>query len=132
MLSNRGLGIQAKKCQYEGVILPTAVYKAEAWGMRSAEGKKEHVLDIKFFKKLVGVSRMDRVWNEEVHRRAEIEQELASRADQSVEMEVSGGSVQSVEMEVEGGYEVDPGLAEWMLLKVSSGRRGIPVKAVRQ
>ena len=120
MLSNRGLGIQAKKCQYEGAILPTAVYKAEVWGMRSAERKKEHVLDIKFFKKLVGVSRMDRVRNEEVHRRAEIELELASRADQSVEMEV------------EGGYEVDPGLAEWMLLKVASGRRGISVKAVRQ
>ena len=30
-LSNRGLGIQAKKCLYEGVIEPTALYGAEAW-----------------------------------------------------------------------------------------------------
>ena len=30
VLSNRGLGIAAKKCPYEGVI-------AEAWGMRRAE-----------------------------------------------------------------------------------------------
>ena len=34
--------------------------------------------------KLVGVSRMDRVRNEQVPRRAGIERELASRADQRV------------------------------------------------
>ena len=26
VLSNRGLGIKAKKCLYEGVIVPTALY----------------------------------------------------------------------------------------------------------
>ena len=40
VLSNRGLGIKAKKCLYEGVIVPTALYGAEAWGMRSAERRK--------------------------------------------------------------------------------------------
>ena len=40
VLSNRGLGIKAKKCLYEGVILPTALYGAEARGMRVLrEGK---------------------------------------------------------------------------------------------
>ena len=34
MLSCRGLGIKAKKCRYEGVIVPTALYRADAWGMR--------------------------------------------------------------------------------------------------
>ena len=34
VLSNRGLGIKAKKCLYEPVIVPTALYGAEAWGMR--------------------------------------------------------------------------------------------------
>ena len=29
VLSNRGLGIKAKKCLYEGVIVPTALYGAE-------------------------------------------------------------------------------------------------------
>ena len=34
------LGIKAKKCLYEGVIAPTALYGAEAWGMRMLrEGK---------------------------------------------------------------------------------------------
>ena len=43
---------------------------AEAWGMRSAERKKVNVLEMKCLRSLVGVSRMDRVRNEEVRRRA--------------------------------------------------------------
>ena len=44
VLSNRGLGIKAKKYLYEGVIVPTALYGAEACGMRSAERRKVNVL----------------------------------------------------------------------------------------
>ena len=69
------------KCLYEGEIVPTALYGAEAWGMRSAERKKVNVLEMKCLRSLIGVSRMDRVRNEEVRRRAGIERELASRAD---------------------------------------------------
>ena len=54
MLSNRGLGIEAKKCLYEGVIVQTALYGAEAWGMRSAERRKVNVLE-KCLRSLVGV-----------------------------------------------------------------------------
>ena len=73
VLSNRGLGIKAKKCLYEGLIVPTALYGAEAWGMRSSERRKVNVLEMKCWRSLVGVSRMDRVRNEEVRRRAGIE-----------------------------------------------------------
>ena len=52
--------------------------------MRSAERRKENVLEIKCLRSLVLVSRMDRVRNDEVHMRAGIERELASRADQRV------------------------------------------------
>ena len=68
VLSNRGLGIKAKKCLYEGVIVPTALYGAGAWGMRSAERRDENILEMKCLRSLVGVSRMDRVRNEEVRR----------------------------------------------------------------
>ena len=43
-----------------------------------------NVLEMKCLRSLVGVSRMDIVRNEEVRRRARIERELASRADQRV------------------------------------------------
>ena len=47
VLSNRGFGIKAKKCLYEGVIVSTALYGAEAWGVRSAERRKVNVLEMK-------------------------------------------------------------------------------------
>ena len=52
--------------------------------MRIAERRKVNVLQMKCLRSLFGVSRMDRVRNEEVRRRAGIEMELASRADQRV------------------------------------------------
>ena len=73
MLSNRGLGIKAMKCLCEGVNIPTAFGGAEAWGMRSAERRKVNVLEMKCLRSLVGVSRMDRVRNEEMRRRSGIE-----------------------------------------------------------
>ena len=60
------------------------MYRAEAWGIRSAERKKVNVLEVKCLRSFVGSSRMDRVRNEELRWRARIESELASRADQRV------------------------------------------------
>ena len=42
-------------------------------GVREVREKKVNVLEMKCLRNLVGVSRMDRVRNEEVHRRAGIE-----------------------------------------------------------
>ena len=47
VLSNRGLWIKAKKCLYEKVIVPMALYGPEAWGIRSAERRKVKVLEMK-------------------------------------------------------------------------------------
>ena len=58
-----------------------ALYGGEAWGMRSAGRRRVNVLEMKCLRGFVGVLRMDRVRNEEVHRRMGIERELASRAD---------------------------------------------------
>ena len=52
--------------------------------MKSDERREVDVLEMKCLKSLVGVSRMDRVRNEEVRGRDGIERELASRADQRV------------------------------------------------
>ena len=53
VLSNRGLGIKAKKCLHEGVIVPRALYGAEAWGTSSAERRKVNVLEMKCLRSLV-------------------------------------------------------------------------------
>ena len=52
VLSSRGLFIKAKKCLCEGVIVPTALYGAGAWGMRSAERRKVNVLEMKCLRSL--------------------------------------------------------------------------------
>ena len=86
VMSNRGLGIKAKKCLYEAVIVPTALYGAEV-GYGNVERRKVNILEMKCLRSVVGVSRMDRVWNEDASGRAGIEMELASRSrSESIEM----------------------------------------------
>ena len=71
VLGNRGLRIKANKlstCRSNC----TTLYGAEAWCMRSTERRKVNVLGMKSLRSLVGVSRMDRVRNEKVRRRAGI------------------------------------------------------------
>ena len=76
-MSNRRLG-KSQEVSYKGLIVPTTLYDAEAWGMSSVARRRVNVLEMKCLRNLVGVSRMDRVWNEEVRRRAGIEREFAS------------------------------------------------------
>ena len=79
VLSNRGFRIQAKKCLYEEVIAPTAWFGAEASGI-SAERRIVNVLEMKCLRSLECHE-----WIElRMKRRAGIERELASKADQRV------------------------------------------------
>ena len=64
------------------MIVPTALYGAEAWGLRSAESRKVNILQTRYLRSLVGVSRTDRFRNEEVRLRAGIRREFARRVDQ--------------------------------------------------
>ena len=141
VLSNRGLGTKDKKCLYEGVIVPTALYGAEPWGMRSAERRKVNVLEMKCSRSLVGVSHMDRVRNEEVRRRAGIERELASRADQRVlrwfghveRMDDYRMARRVLKAEVSRGRVRGRPRLGWMDdVKVALGNRGMTVEAARQ
>ena len=75
---------KAKKSLYERVIVPTALYGAEAWGMRGAEKWKVNVLEMKCLRSVVGMSQMARVRNEEVRMRDGIGRELANGAHQRV------------------------------------------------
>ena len=141
LLSNRELGIKVKKCLYEGVIVPTALYGTEAWGMRSAARRKVNVLEMKCLRSLVEVSRMDRVRNERVSRRGGIEWELVSRADQRVlrwfghakRMDEYRMARRVLMAEVSGGRVRGRPRLGWMDgVKVALGNRGMMVEAARQ
>ena len=108
--------------------------------MRSAERWKVNVLEMKCLRSLVGVSRMDRVRNEEVHRRAGIERELASRADQRMlrwfghveRMDEYRMGRRALMAEVSGGrVRGRPRLGWTDVVKVALGNRGMTVEAAR-
>ena len=103
--------------------------------------RKVNVLEMKCWRSLVGVSRMDRVRNEEVRRRAGIEMELASRPDQRalrwfghVERMDDYRMARRVLMaEVSGGRVRGRPRLGWMDgVRVALGNRGITVEAARQ
>ena len=109
--------------------------------MRSAERRKVTVLQMKCLRNLVGVSRMDRVTNEEVFRRAGLERELASRADQRVlrwfghveRMDYYRMARRVLMAEVGGGRVRGRPRLGWMDgVKVALGNRGMTVEAARQ
>ena len=64
---------------YKGVVVPTAVYGAEAWGIREAERKKLDVFDMGCLRSMYGLTLWNRVRNEEMRRRAQMEGQLSGR-----------------------------------------------------
>ena len=109
--------------------------------MRSAERRKVNVLEMKCLRSKVGVSRMDRVRNQEVRRRAVMERELASRADQRVlrwfghvkRMDEYRMARRVLMAEViRGRVQGRPRLGWMDGVKVALGNRGMTVEAARQ
>ena len=107
--------------------------------MRSSERRKVNVLEMTCLRSLVGVSRMGRVENEEVRRRAGINREFASRADQRVLRWF--GHVERMDEyrmavlipEVSGGRVRGSSRLGWMDgVKMALGNRGMTVEAARQ
>ena len=96
---------------------------------------------MKCLRSLVGVLRTDRVGNEEVRRRAGIERELASRADQRVlrwfghveRMDEYRMARRVLMAEVSGGRVRGRPRFGWMDgVKVAFGNRGMAVEAAHQ
>ena len=81
---NEGMGMEAKKALYEGVVIPTVLYGSETWGLREAERRKLDVLEMGCLRSMCRLSLRDRVRNEEVRRRTGVERKLSSRVDQNV------------------------------------------------
>ena len=84
VMSNRTLGMSAKRRLYEGVVVPTALYGAEAWNMKEADRRRLDVFEMRCLRSMVGVSRLDRLRNEEVRRQAGVKRKLSEKVDQRV------------------------------------------------
>ena len=100
-----------------------------------------NVLEMKCLRSLVGVLRMDRFRNDEVHRRAGIKIELASRADQRVlrwfgnveRMDDYHMARRVLTAEVSGGRARGRQRLGWKDgVKVALGNRAMTVEAAQQ
>ncbi len=84
MLRNRALGMNAKRRLHDGVIVPTALYGAKKRNVRESERKRLYVFEMRYLRSMAGVTRMDRVRNEEAKRRSGIVRKMSERVDQRV------------------------------------------------
>ena len=66
---------------YQQVIVPTVTYGAETLGLREAERRLLNVFEMKCLRPMVGVTRWDRIRNEEIRRNAGVEETLAEKVD---------------------------------------------------
>ena len=116
----------------EVVIVPTALYEAEAWSKR----RKVNVLELKCLRSLVVVSRMDRFRNEEVRWKTGVERELASRAYHRVlrwfvhveRMDEYRMARRLLKADVSGGRVRGRPKLDWMEgVKMASGSKGMTV-----
>ena len=84
VIKNRGLGMDVKRALYEKVIVPTVTYGSELWGMKERERQKLNVFEMRCLRSMCGVSRWDRLRNEEVRERTGVTMELPNRVDRNV------------------------------------------------
>ena len=135
--------VKGVNCLYEGVIVPTVLYRAEARPGYEKFWEKENECswDEVFEKFGWSVAIGNRVRNEEVRRRAGIERELASRADQRVlgwfrhveRIDQYRMDRRVLMADVSGGRVRGRPRLVWMDgVEVALGNRGMMVKAARQ
>ena len=60
------MGMRVKKGLYESIIVPTVMYGGESWGLRKKEEGRLNVMEMNCLRNMCGVSRRERVRNEEV------------------------------------------------------------------
>lgn len=84
VMRSRGLGLKAKRRLYEAIVIPSAMYGAETWGLRMNERRRLNVLEMKCLRGMLGVTRRDRIRNEEIRRRVGVNMTLPQRVDRKV------------------------------------------------
>ena len=60
------------------------MYGVETWDTKAAERQKLNVFEMRCLRSMAGVTRLDRIRNEEVRRRMGVGRELAAQVDRSV------------------------------------------------
>ena len=80
----REVGMRVKKSLYESIVVPTVMYGGESWGLVEKEKRRLNVMEMNCLRNMCGVTRRDRVRNEEVRERVGVDIALADRVEERV------------------------------------------------
>lgn len=136
----REVGINVKKKLYECCAVPTTVYGAETWSMKAGDKRKLNVFEMKCLRSMCGVTRWDRLRNEEVRRRTGVYRELGAKVEQMglkwfghmERMEEGRLTKQVMKAEVEGRRPRGRPRLGWNeTVKMSLSARGVSMEEAR-
>ena len=82
--SARSVTLNVKRELYERIVVPTVMYGSESWGMRVEERKRLDVAEMRCLRSMCGVTRWDRLRNEEVRERVGVPEKMSNRVDRKV------------------------------------------------
>ncbi|KDR13155.1 hypothetical protein L798_11339 [Zootermopsis nevadensis] len=64
--------MRCKRLLYEVYLVPIVTYAAETWTLGIKEIQKVETMGMKFLRSALGITRRDKVWNEEVRNRMDV------------------------------------------------------------
>ena len=82
IFKNREVGMGTKRGLYESIIVPTALYGAETWGLKADDKKPLDIMEMKCLRTMCGLTIWDRKTNDKIHRRTGVDSKLSYRANQ--------------------------------------------------
>ena len=80
--NNREMGMNVKTSLYESIIVPTALYGSETWGLKTADRNRLDVMEMKCLRNMCGVTIWDRQRNDDIRTRTGVKLKLSTRAEQ--------------------------------------------------
>ena len=80
--SAKDLSKATKICVDETLVLSVLLYNTETWCLTATQAKRLKVFEMACLRKIEGVTRIDRIRNEDIYRRVGIKQDILSRIQQ--------------------------------------------------
>ena len=78
------LGVNIKRMMHEKIVVPSVLYGADTLGLKEREQKRLNVMEIKCLRGICGVTRMDKISNEEIRRRSSVQNKLSGKVENCV------------------------------------------------
>ena len=83
MMNDKRMGMRLKAKVYRLVVRPVLTYGAECWALNKRDEKRLEVTEINMLRRMLGVTRRDRLRNEEVRERTGMQENIVKVVERS-------------------------------------------------